>query len=343
MEDLGIEFTFTNENSFIYTFGKNRGHTLAYSKVNRCLFLSSEAKLLYLCICEYAYSDRRDCFPNQASLRLHLGWSRSTLSKYTKELRRVGLIQIKQERIGSNYVYHIPELSTVSTLVHSEVVYLVLEAFKGRDNLVEAVEAYAKSDLFSSVTSCSSVTHTARLTRWFAEFFSGEMLKAEEQPPAPTRPKFRIHDGIDRSASAEDKPVRKKKVPADIAFLPEWNVHHYASYIEKKYLAVVKLPMVSVNLGEKAALKKLIELHKGMEESLVKKIDLYIESETFSPKGVFNFCSNYVQQLLNSYLTTGSWSEKKANAPMADPAEYAEEMEALFERRAQEAFGGVKS
>lgn len=179
MDDLFlIEFAST-EKQFIYNEGVNRGHSLSYSKVNRCLFISAEAKQLYHNICDYAYGDKRDCYPSHQSLMFELGWGNTKLKEVIKELRDVSLIDVKSVP-GKSSVYVIREINLVPTLYHSEMIYAL--AKYARENSIYDTKAfqkkvgdYKKSDLFKEVSTSNNPTTFKEVI--FDYFFNNENSK----------------------------------------------------------------------------------------------------------------------------------------------------------------------
>ena len=344
MENVQLDFRFDygSENEFIYNFGVNRGHSLTYSKVTRCLFLSAEAKQLYQCICEYAYNGRRDCFPSQNMLMLHLGWSRPTLITYTKELVDAGLLEVVSNGVGQNNVYKLIDLHKVKVLRHSEMVYLVLSNFEGRDWL-KAVNEYKKSEAFQAH---SLNPYLEQIEEWFNNFFSGTSDKRQSQPK-PEAPVARWGIPPKEAADAKresdpDAPERKKTPRIGWRDKPvsEWNANDFASYYEHKYIEVFKLPCAPTTIKERGALATFLKRFPDTE-LLKKKMDVYLESPQFNPKSIFHFCSGYVQGLIDHFLLTGSWdtAKKTSLAPRADSQETINEYERLFERNLESVRG----
>ncbi|MFF2480261.1 helix-turn-helix domain-containing protein [Paenibacillus sp. NPDC058071] len=160
----------STEQDFIYNFGVNRGHTLSYLKINRCYFLSAEAKQLYHNICDYAWGDKRNCHPSQSILRLELGWSRSSMDKYMKELRESGLIHCESLGVNKPLLYHIAELRTVPCIVHSELIHRVKEELGVKpDDFYPAMAAYKK--FIRSSNGHYNTYDADRIAPWFAHYF----------------------------------------------------------------------------------------------------------------------------------------------------------------------------
>jgi hypothetical protein len=369
--EFSLKFA-SSEKEFLYNEGPNRGHSLTYSKVNRCLFLSSEAKQLYTNISEYAFNGKRDCFPSQLALRLQLGWCKNTIRKFTYELRDARLIALERTG-GGNYVYHLSELHTIPTVAHSEFVHEVLEQYRKEhgENTFKALETYKKTSLCDKANK-NPVGHEATIEKFFQAYFAGETLLPVSEPvvykPQPEIPQHvpgmprRITaapvnaDEIRREAdpskpekaSSGRKHTSWRNVPVE-----DWNTNHFTSYFADKYLEVMKLPMIGAGMKERGQLKKLIDLYGEMEvegkpyngrELLKRRIEVYIDSDFFSPKGISNFCSNFVQGMITQYLNTGSFDRKKQSnlAPQEDSQETKDEFADLAARRRAQLLGGVQ-
>lgn len=155
VEDLLlIEFA-SSEKQFIYNEGVNKGHSLSYSKVNRCLFISAEAKQLYHNICDYAYGDKRDCYPSHQSLMLELGWGNTKLKDAIKELKDVDLIKVKTIP-GKSSIYSIQEIHLVPVLYHSEIIYALINYAREHSiydikSFQKKLNEYKKSNLYKEV------------------------------------------------------------------------------------------------------------------------------------------------------------------------------------------------
>jgi hypothetical protein len=354
--DIVIKFAST-ENSFVYNEGVNKGHTLSYSKVNRCLFLSPGAKQLYHNVSEYAYNDKRDCFPSQAALRLQLGWSKPTLKDYTDELRAAGLITVTQKHVGATYNYHLVELHMVPILAHSETVYEFIEPFKYEgDDLLETVSAYRESDLFRKAEN-DPTEYREQIREWIESNIvrvSSERLdrsmeklrstQASEQITMVLKPMSGIPNlvlpntaGVERSASPEDKPKRGGGGKRSSAFkdmqVEDWNTNHYLAYFESKYLEKLKLPTI-IGMKERGIFARLLALYETAETKgvLKEKIDIYIREDFFTPKGISGFCSSMTQGYLDMFLLTGSFERGKQSklVPVVDEDD---EMEQLLNNR----------
>lgn len=350
-EQCEVAFTLSTERDFIYQYGNNRGHSMTYLKVSRCLFLSAGAKQLYQIICEYAYSGKRECFPSQNMLMLNLGWSRPTLTKFTKELVTSGLIMIHQEAIGNNYVYQITELHQVKVLWHSEVTYKVIAEYKNHPKLLEAVNEYKNSDTFMQ---CQVQTKETLISEWFSVYMGGDKIEKEdstEKQQQPVTPAV-IHarppkvDKVEASLDGAKNVSGRKKIDPKNKDVEDWGASDFCQYFEDRYLEVMKLPMMSATLQEKSAMKNVVSRFEGSKHILRKKIDIYIEQEYFSPKGIINFCSQYVQGLIDMYVakkTFGKAGAASTLTPQVDSKDTEEEMRKLFEANASKLFGGNTS
>ncbi len=352
-EDVVIKFA-PSENSFIYSEGVNKGHTLSYSKVNRCLFLSPGAKQLYHNLCEYAFDGKRDCYPSQATLCLQLGLSKTTIKEYTDELKDAGLIEITQERIGKPYHYHIVELHMIPMLVHSEAVYMAISLFKKfRWEVTEAVSLYSNTELFRKASK-EPVEHQQQINDWFAEYFNllamedpnRNEITAEATPAVSVEKRLALGippKVVDQTSSVEEK---KTKGGGKISHLnipmQDWNTHHFISYFEQKYLERMKLPCMNT-MKERGAFARILQVYATNKEALRKKIDVYMEQDYFMPKGVSGFCSNITQSYIDQFLETGSFQRNKSTlVPFVTSQDEEDEVERLFKERSRRAEEGYR-
>lgn len=349
-----FELVFENdEKQFIYGEGVNKGHSLSYSKINRCLFLSLGAKQLYTNISEYAYNGKRNCFPSQISLMVQLGLSRNSIQKYTDELKNFGLIKITRTG-GGNYVYHLQELHLVKALVHSEVVYNALDLFKSKgEEVIKALDEYKQSDLCKNANEEPSFFQR-NIYDFFRHYFerpsqekyyeevwgSVEVVKEKAKKDEPHKPKRFINTSVPtqeiKKETNPDSPerVKTKRTKAIDTPVEEWNTNHFVEHFEQKYLQVMKLPCLGAGIKERGQLKRLVDVYSEHKNVLKEKMDIYVQSDFFSPKGISNFCSNYVQGLLDQYIKTGSFERKTESTlvPKEDSGQFDDLMKRNNER-----------
>ncbi|WMT39268.1 helix-turn-helix domain-containing protein [Paenibacillus sp. D2_2] len=180
-ERLSIRFA-SSEKEFLTQFGVNFGFTQVHSKVDRCYFLTSDAKALYHNLNQYAYNGSKECFPSQALLRAELGWSKHSVTKYVEELRQKGFIKTIRNP-GRPLMYILEELHTISSLVHSEIVHEIrkeLFSIDDREMFVIALIEYKESDVHSKVLNVPDPTTYKELIRqWFLQW-QGETSKSGE-------------------------------------------------------------------------------------------------------------------------------------------------------------------
>ncbi len=349
VEDMDVVIKFaSSENSFIYNEGVNKGHTLSYSKVNRCLFLSPGAKQLYHNLCEYAYDGKRDCYPSQATLCIQLGISKTTIKEYTNELRNAGLITVTQERVGTPYNYHLVELHTAPALAHSEAVYIAIEPYKGRRwEVAEAIPLYMASSIYQ-LASTEPVKYQKQINDWFAKYFERLSIEninnhSQEAPVMSIEKRLDLKipprsEEIIQSASTEEREVkRKKKCPYAEIPVQDWNTHHFIAYFEDKYLEQMKLPCIS-SMKERGAFARVLEIYGNNKVTLKDKVDIYLEQDFFMPKGVSGFCSNITQSYIDQFMKTGSFQRNQSKlVPVANSQDEEDELEQMFKARSQQA------
>lgn len=340
MEDrFEVQFA-SSENDFIYRKGINTGHTLSYNKVNRCLFLSSDARQLYINICSYAYGDKRECFPSQTRLRTQLGWSKQTLTNYIQELKEAGLIETTK-RAGKPTLYYLRELHRIPVLIHSEIVYDIEKSFVNEELFNKAVAEYKKSSLFKEVSKADNpIEYLEKICEWFNSFLDGDVketrvtMNVEESKPRHNLPKtFKIEGEMRREANPEkNKKPKKDKDPYKVP-VEEWNVHHFMKYFETEYHSRFKVPYLTVT-DDWGALSRLLEKRADSKEVLKKHIDNFLSLDFFEVKTLKNFTSSYIQTILDVYLNTGklpSYKNKEKTKIQPEPSpEWKESLANLF-------------
>lgn len=314
----------STEKDFVYSSYVNRGHTLTYSKVNRCYFLSASAKQVYQNISAYAFGGKRNCFPSQKLLMAELGMSKPTLVKYTDELRESKLISTVQ-RPNNSLVYTIKELHKVSLLVHSEMVHEIRLTYTSVDDFCKALDKYRKSNLYKEVCGVSDPrSYEEVINQWFSDFTSGvepydgydEPDEKDNEPdeppkPQPKTPPRKLPTAIPRgddikSEKDPEKPNngKSKKKPKDPRLLPvdEWNFNHFVSYFSILYLGKFGQPYQGVQ-GERKLLSALLSYKD--KKTVMKHMENFIDLDFFEVKTLRAFGSNYSQTVLDNFLNSG--------------------------------------
>lgn len=340
-----IEVAFaSNENDFIHNFGVNKGFSMSYSKVNRCYFLSSNAKQLYHNICDYAYGGRRDCFPSQNTLRAELGWSKQTIVTYTKELVDLGFISTKR-RQGKSMLYHIHELHRIPALVHSEIVHEIRVSLAGdRDDFFQALEDYKESELCQEIMKCPNpLERKHEIIQWFSNYFASgteeaqtEAVSPEPTPPVVNLPRTFSVEGVRKEANPDRTDQRRARKELDPYKLPpdEWNANHFARYFEEEYQRKFKIPY-AVSAAERGQLKRLIEKLGDKKAILKTHMDNFLALDFFEEKRLLVFTSQWAQVILDAYLDSGKLPSYKAgkstsSAKYDASEEWKREADALF-------------
>jgi len=309
MEDLEFQFM-SSEKEFLNNFGVNFGFVQIHSKISRSYFISSNAKILYTNICQYAYSGKKESFPSQATLRAELGWSKGTLSKYLKELEDVRLISTAK-RFGSTLLYYILELNESPALIHSEIIHSARKAYNIDPDLFENIlNEYKTSDLYNEIVqSQNPMAFKESIIGWFKSKSKSVEVKTQEPQnkvntktiPAP--PIIKV-EGVIKTSNPDDKKVKAKKdrdhnkVPIE-----EWNFNHIIGYFEESFQRKFNRIYLT-KMDDMAMLKRLLTVENNPIK-IKEFIDLYFELDYFSVKSVKNFCSQFTQSTLISYKTTG--------------------------------------
>lgn len=326
MELFGLNFN-SNEKQFIFKFGVNKGYSLAYTKVERCLFLSSSAKQLYHNLSVYAMND--EDFVNQAMLRLELGWSKQTLTQYLNELKEWGFIESDEETKNKPKEYRLAELNKIPLLIHSELIYCFLKQYKIEktkdiEKFLNILGEYRNSSLFTEVQNSGDIiAYKEEVFKWFYTKFFNEENNTIQLPSVWNL------DNVEKE-NKEGKKRKKSKKYTEVD-LNEWNTNHFCYYFADKYKEKFGTPYVVTN-ADRGALKRLLEEKDG--ELIKKYIDIYIDKDYFEVKTIKGFSSSFVQSVLDSYNKFGklpSFSKNIINNKSLDD-EWMKQVEHVFDR-----------
>ena len=315
-----------SEEHYIHSEGVNTGYTRSFNKVDRCLFLSDRVRKLYLTIRSYAYGEKRDCHPSQATLRVDLRWSKQTLKTYMDELEASGAIFIERKAANKTSTYWFMEIQNVHCVVHSELVQeyrpvgtAALEAF------LEKLDEYEKSELYLEAIN-TDVKELSKLRGKIGVFFCEESDNTGEEPVVTTPqiprpfPAVRVipTEGIELGSESIPKS-KKKKVDINDPF-DVWNCHHFLAYFEELFVrkhGTTYQPEV----GDLRALKLAIDKCDNNEQ-FKQRMEIYFEhSEVFSMNNLKGFCGHYVQNSLTNYLTYGKFNTYKSPMKTDKPSE----------------------
>jgi hypothetical protein len=325
MELFGLNFK-SDEKQFVFKFGVNKGYTIAYTKVERCLFLSSNAKQLYHNLCIYAMGE--EDFVNQAMLRLELGWSKQTLTQYLNELKGYGFIESIEVARNKPCEYKLVELNKIPLLTHSELIYCFLKQYKIEkssdvEKFFSVLSKYKESSLFNEVQNSSDIlAYKDKIFKWFyTNFFECE------------KPDISLPIVWNLESVEIENPKSKKKKSKKYAevSLNEWNTNHFCYYFADKYKEKLGSPYIVTN-ADRGALKRLLE--EKAPELIKKYIDIYIEQDYFEVKTIKGFSSSFVQSVLDSYCKFGrlpSFKKSDSNVQSIDD-EWMKQVEHVFDK-----------
>ncbi|MGG1615624.1 hypothetical protein [Paenibacillus sp. NRS-1781] len=158
----------------------NKGTSQSLVAIDRCIFLSIGAKQLYRNLCQYAYGNKKTCYPGQALLMLELGISSATLDKYLDELREVGLITTSRYSKGT-LLYKLENVWEPFCLHHSEWIWMMIELIRSdpdsysrvsNTQIKKIVYEYKRSELYNdSFDYCNENMgeYVQRICDWFSE------------------------------------------------------------------------------------------------------------------------------------------------------------------------------
>lgn len=352
-----IEVLFaSDEKDFIYNFGVNKGYSTSYSKINRCYFLSSEAKQLYHNISDYAYGGKRDCFPSQTILKAELGWGNIKFDNALEELKEAGFITTTS-RAGKPLLYRINELHKIQMLVHSELIHAVRKEYQDMDEFFPLLAKYKESDICSEVSKAMNpFDFKENIYGWFEEELEGHEhpVRAEEpvvekKPPGsvPVPTVIRVDGDVKRGSLDDNKRTPKKGVPLAEIPIEDWGTNEFVKYFKEQYLKKFETNYVPIK-GEAGSMKRIVKGKvDGLEEHLVAKvkgdlkshIENFITLDFFETKTMRIFSSNYSQTILDGYLNSGklpsyrvSEGAKKNNAPTNDQAlkDWASDLDGIY-------------
>lgn len=316
---IDIKF-FSDEKEFLYSFGVNKGYTIIYDKVLKCLFLSSNAKQLYINLCNYACKGNNSV--KQALLRIELGWSKETFNTYLNELKTYGLIVCESQGRGKPLLYKLQELHKVKILIHSEIVFSLMNEFKLKsssnlEKFYNALQEYKESELFKEITEkeLNPLDYKEEIKKWFYAKMFREEHKEEsqsEEPIAPPKetvsiPVWNLGDGV--GYESEQTAPKKRKFDYKNTPVNEWNTNHFCNYFCDLYYKKFKIPY-AITKCDRGAMKSLLE--RRQDKQLIKKhLENYMDIDFFETKTIKGFTSSYVQSVLDSYAATGKLPQYK--------------------------------
>ncbi|WP_426455481.1 helix-turn-helix domain-containing protein (plasmid) [Paenibacillus sp. S-38] len=333
-EQFEVRFN-AREADYLYNHGINRGHTLSYSKVNRCYFLSAEAKQLYHNLCSYAWGNKRDCSPCQTTLRTELGWSKYTLDTYLNELRNAGLVWSTTQGVKKPLVYNLADLSTVPAIVHSEIVHEIRKDLIGGSNeeFYRALKAYKDSELYKRFLafhedpwqSDDSVVHfIAEIRNWFEQIMKGiteapdrpskedppHIVQIAQEAPETATVQRRKPTGPSSTAdvTAASDPEGKRGKGSKKAHDPEdadtWTSHHFYVYFAEMYELRYKSAYLTTE-KDRALFGRLLRGRNNEKRTVRQYLDSFMELDFFQTKTLAIFCSTHSQSVLDAYFHTG--------------------------------------
>lgn len=326
MEDRFLIRFASSEKEFLTQYGVNFGFTQVHSKVDRCYFLSSDAKALYHNLSQYAYNGSKECFPSQALLRAELGWSKHSVTKYVEELRQKGFIKTIRNP-ARPLMYLLEELHQVPVLVHSEIVHEIRkELFNSdeRELFVNALLAYKNSETCGIISnSVDPAGFKENIRQWYLHWQSGgceetlEMaqqlissqqsmtIRGREQNLVREEGNERIGKPAELEKSSEFEKLRKKSTGKghDEASVEDWNTNHFRNYFMQLYKEKYDSDYSWIKEDQKT-MHKLREAKK--DNNIVKEaIEQFFNIDQFVPKTVRLFGSTNTQAVLDEFSRTG--------------------------------------
>lgn len=314
-----IKYELNNEDDFRFRWGFNKGFSQAWKKIDYCLFLSENAKILYRNISGYVY-DGKECNPPQDLLRLGLRWSKQRLTDSLNELRDKGLIITRNKGWGTSLVYYFPELYRVNIIIHSELVWEIAKKhfWKEKDVFQSLLSKYEDTQLYIDVNNSNDPReYQNEIEKWFLlesgkveSTNKGEQLKQEKvtEPKSDILPTpIKIDDSIklEKENGRSVKSRDYRKVPVE-----EWNAIHLVNYFRDCYFERFKVGYYGVN-GKDSHLMKEVLTARGNSEVIKNHIDIYMQLEQFPTKTVPGFCSAYVQAFLDRLAQEGAIPEEE--------------------------------
>lgn len=337
----------SSEKEFLTQFGVNFGFTQIHSKVDRCYFLSSDAKALYHNLNQYAYNGSKECFPSQALLRAELGWSKHLMTKCVDELRQKGFVSTHRNP-GSSLVYTLEELHTIPAIVHSEIVHELRKEFfssTDREQFATALADYKESELFVKVVGSPDPTvYQESIREWFMRWQSGEVQEAQDEvgiaelessefeepltesakttvPNRSRRVTVIREEGVEKVGDpTKPEKSRKKKVPKDPAYAPveDWDSTHFRKHFKELYFKKYNnlYQWTKEDQGHIGRLMSVKDNHLLKEQ-----MEKFFEIDQFSPKTVRLFSSTNTQSVLDEFSRTGKlpwYMTKKDERPQLE-------------------------
>lgn len=122
--------------------------------VNRCLFLSIEAKQLYNNLSQYMKGDKKGGSPSQAQVMLELNLTPGMLRQYLDELRTQGMIETVSTTTGV-VNFTVAEVVFPMCLKHSELIWRAISSAQASsipyESIVNDVNEYRQSDVCNKI------------------------------------------------------------------------------------------------------------------------------------------------------------------------------------------------
>lgn len=322
----------SSEKEFLTQFGVNFGFTQIHSKVDRCYFLTSDAKALYHNLNQYAYNGSKECFPSQALLRAELGWSKNSVTKYVEELRKKGFIKTIRHP-GRPLMYLLEELHTVPVIAHSEIVHEIRKELFGSDErevFANSLADYKDSEVYTTVSQESDPNaHKDKVRQWFVQWQGethveepGQSMPEQPKPPQPSgrrKPQIIREEGVEKVGDPTKPEKAKRKGVSknpDEAPVEDWNTNHFRAYFMRQYQEKYH-SAYSWTEEDQKTMHKMRET-KGDNSALKEALDKFFSIDQFAPKTVRLFGSTNTQAVLDEFTRTGKlpwYMNKKDEKP----------------------------
>lgn len=278
----------SEEQSFIYQYGVNLGFTMSFRKVDRCYFLSSEAKQLYRNLCAYAYSG--SCFPSQNALRAELGWGKQKMSAYLNELREKGFISTSQPKPEKPLIYNILPLHTIPCLFHSELLHQI--RIQMGNEFYALLDEYRKSEL------CRQAFDRPLD---FADQIHAFFQRKEPETEASQARHVPTYAPPDVDVNVESTQKKKKKARFNEISVDEWQTFHFCDFFAHLYEKKYDKPY-AITKKDLGCMKRL--LAAGVKKQRLKNmIELYVSTNLVQGvKTISVFSSNHTQAQLDALM-----------------------------------------
>lgn len=324
--------TVSEEKGFIYHSSFNKGHVQIPNMVNKCIGLSSDAKIFYSNILCHVYEKGQTVFPSIYRLAVAGNCTLNSAVNYVNELVDKGFVIKEQRGLGMNNVYHIKECHEVPLLHVSEMVWEVLSDLShqyGWKKVIQAKDKFLKY-LSSNAYRLQDVTADSeskeKLKVLLEHILKGgnvelsllpkiinvqrkNVKRIESAPPQPP-----VVESIEEPELKSKPKKRPNKAVAGVGVdsrhwkvlnVSEWTSRQFKEYYYDKYLDTVGHPHPSNHVKHMGIINRVLKNLNNDKELLKRYIDAVFEIG-YENLSIESFSSATRLGEIQTYLVNGT-------------------------------------